>query len=303
MNARSGRTPIDPSGERRALRLRRAPLAAALLVLLAFCGLLGGAASARAAAAPGTPTAKAPNGTTASATPTFTWSKAKGAATYEVRVYQGSKQLLRQTGITTLSWLSSKALTKNLALTWKVRASSGKRSGAWSKSLSFKVVVLQIGDAYQGGKVAYILQPTDPGYVAGETHGLIAALGDSSSMGIKWSNGGIGTTGATGTAIGTGSANTAAIIATQGSPATSYAAGLAKAFSGGGYHDWYLPSRDELNQLYVNRVALGGTWPARDYWSSTELSPLGAYLEDFTNGHMSADVKTDLQGVRAVRSF
>jgi hypothetical protein len=303
MNARNGRTPTDRSGERRALRLHRAGLAAALLTLLAFCCLFVGTASARAAAAPGKPTAKAPKGTAASATPTFTWGKAKGAKTYEVRVYQGSKQLLKKARITTLSWTSSKALTSNVALTWKVRASSGKRSGAWSKTLSFKIVVLKIGDAYQGGKVAYILQPTDPGYVAGETHGLIAAMGDSSSMGIRWSTGSIATTGATGTAVGTGSANTAAIIATQGAPETSYAAGLAKAFNGGGYHDWYLPSRDELNQLYVNRAALGGTWSARDYWSSTELSPLGAYLQDFTNGHISADVKTDLQGVRAVRSF
>ena len=120
----------------------------------------------------------------------------------------------------------------------------------------------------------------DPGHRATVQHGLIAA-----------------------TALGTGSANTTMIITVQGATTTDYAAGVARAYAGGGYHDWYLPSRDELNQLYVNRVALGGTWPARDYWSSTELSPLGAYLEDFTNGHMSADVKTDLQGVRAVRSF
>jgi hypothetical protein len=303
MNARDVSNTTGRASGRRVLHAGRLSLSAALLALLLVGCLLGAASSARAAAAPGKPTAKAPKGTAASATPTFTWSKAKGATKYEVRVYQGSKQLLKKAGITTLSWTSSKALTSNVALTWKVRASSGKRSGAWSKTLSFKIVVLKIGDAYQGGKVAYILQPTDPGYVAGETHGLIAALGDSSSMGIQWSTGSIETTGATGTAVGTGSANTAAIIAKQGAPATSYAAGLAKAFNGGGYHDWYLPSTDELNQLYVNRAALGGTWSARDYWSSTELSPLGAYLQDFTNGHISADVKTDLQGVRAVRSF
>ena len=304
MDARDGEYLSERPGGRRTFGLRRALLAAVLVALAVSCSLLGSVASAGAAAAPGKPTAQAPSGTIASATPTFAWSKAKGAAKYEVRVYKGSTQLLKKTGITKLSWTSSAALPKNVSLTWKVRGSNARGAGAWSKSLAFTYVFIEIGVAYQGGVVAYILQPEDPGYVAGETHGLIAAPGDQSSMGIQWSLGGdYMTTGAAGLALGTGAANTAAIIAAQGPPAISYAAGLARAYTGGGYADWYLPSRDELGKLYLSKDAIGGSWSALVYWSSSELSPVGAWVLDFGSGRPSADVKQNLQGVRAVRSF
>jgi hypothetical protein len=303
MNARDVSNTTGRASGRRVLHAGRLSLSAALLALLLVGCLFGAVSSARAAAAPGKPTAKAPKGTSASATPTFTWSKAKGATKYEVRVYKGSKQLLKKTGVTTLSWTSSKALTKNVALTWKVRASSGKRSGAWSKSLSFKIVVLQIGDAYQGGKVAYILQPTDPGYVAGEVHGLIVAVADQ-NMAMRWYNGSmIDVRGATGTALGTGAANTTAIIAAQGATSTTYAAGVARAYSGGGYHDWYLPSRDELHKVFLDSAAIGGTWPAGDYWTSSQLDLVGAWYQKIPLGNQNTQVKSDLLGVRAVRSF
>ncbi|MDB9748825.1 DUF1566 domain-containing protein, partial [Polaribacter sp.] len=145
----------------------------------------------------------------------------------------------------------------------------------------------QVGDFYQGGVVFHLFEEGETGYVAGETHGLIAAVADQSS-GIRWYNGINDTTGATGTAIGTGSANTDAIINVQGATETSYAAGLARAYTGGGYTDWFLPSKDELNKMFSYKAVINTTATANDgsnfatnyYWSSTEYDNDNAWFQD-----------------------
>jgi len=171
------------------------------------------------------------------------------------------------------------------------------------------VAAAVIGDSFGGGKVAYILQPTDPGYAPLVTHGLIAATADQST-GIRWNNGTSTNTGA-GTALGTGSANTTAIITSQGGTpgAYTYAAGLARDYRGGGHADWYLPSKDELDKLYVNRVAIGGfsfePWPSTlaYYWSSSEFFASSGWYQQFDNGSQNTNVKSLMYSVRAVRSF
>ncbi len=158
-----------------------------------------------------------------------------------------------------------------------------------------------IGETYQGGKVAYVLQSGDPGYDATTPHGLIAATSDQIT-GIRWYNGSYPTIGSTGTAIGTGLSNTNTIIASQGAIATSYAAGLARAYTGGGYNDWYLPSKDELNILYINKVAIGGFAGVR-YWSSTEAGNNFAWWQEFQYGGYLSSNKSNSCYVRAIRSF
>ena len=70
----------------------------------------------------------------------------------------------------------------------------------------------------------------------------------------------------------------------------------------GQYDDWYLPSKDELNQLYVNRAAIGG-FEGDDYWSSTEDDASSAWFQNFSSGVQSSFVKSNTHYVRAVRAF
>ena len=156
-----------------------------------------------------------------------------------------------------------------------------------------------IGDSYGGGIVAYIFQSGDPGYDANIQHGLIAATADQST-GIQWYNGSYVVTGATGTAIGTGQANTTAIVIVQG--AGSYAAQLCNDLTVGGYNDWFLPSKDELNKLYINKVAIGGFADGL-YWSSSEGLASNAWAQNFYNGYQYYNFKFNSYRVRAVRAF
>jgi len=164
-----------------------------------------------------------------------------------------------------------------------------------------------IGQSYGGGVVAYILQDGDPGYVAGQQHGLIAATADQSAS-IPWWNGSYTDTGATAMALGTGSANTTAIIASQGETASTYAAGLARAYNGGGYSDWYLPSMDELYMVILNKASIGGfdTNAYGEYWCSSEAAGFYAEIAYFWyagGGYMKGALKNYTAGVRAVRTF
>ncbi len=163
------------------------------------------------------------------------------------------------------------------------------------------VAPLAIGDTFGGGIVAYILMSGDPGYVGGETHGLIAATADQSA-GIAWADliyQSSVVPGGTGTAIGTGGTNTSNIIAQNGWLAT-YAANVARSYTGGDFI-WHLPSKDELNKLYLNRAAIGGFASAR-YWSSSE-DGMFAWYQDFGGGGQGSWQKGSTYRVRAVRAF
>jgi titin len=108
-------------------------------------------------------------------------------------------------------------------------------------------------------------------------------------------------------AIGMGMTNTNSIyerLTTNGLVVTgNYAAGLAYAYSNNLKDDWHLPSKLELNQMYVNKVAIGG-FSTGYYWSSSEGAVISAWLQGFNDGSQYSSTKTyNPSYVRPVRAF
>ena len=204
-------------------------------------------------------------------------------------------------------------------------ALTGGIDQAYIAALEARIAALEpppaVGDLYKGGILFYIYEAGDIGYVAGEVHGLIAATTDQSS-GIAWITGGGTQTTANGgtlSAIGTGQANTTAMMSQTG-----YTGGAAKVCTdytvvenGVTYDDWFLPSKDELNLMWSNLADPDGngqnTGPADPnnignfttefYWSSTEYNFVNAWLQIFSFGNPFNGNKSSAIFVRAVRAF
>jgi len=158
-----------------------------------------------------------------------------------------------------------------------------------------------IGDSFGGGIVFFVYD--------GGQHGLIAATADQSA-GIRWYGGSYTNTRARADGIGAGLKNTAIIIANQGPvDGSAFAATVCNEYSvtvdGVTYGDWYLPSKHELDLLYIERDTVGG-FTNNNYWSSTEDGRFGAWVQSFLNGTQDSYPKdfTDTSiSVRAVRAF
>ena len=72
--------------------------------------------------------------------------------------------------------------------------------------------------------------------------------------------------------------------------------------AGKAFTDWYLPSKDELNKLYLQRKIVGG-FTSNYYWSSSEFDNLHAWNQYFGNGKQNYHGKNLTLLVRAVRAF
>ncbi|WP_293908484.1 YDG domain-containing protein [Sphaerochaeta sp. UBA5836] len=164
---------------------------------------------------------------------------------------------------------------------------------------------LAIGDYYGGGIVAYISSSST---LAEETNGLIAAKSDITTTGLAWSS-------STNTVVGTsadygkGLSNSDKIMNSSGASSFSFAAFNARYYNGGGYNDWFLPSKDELINIHSVFNQIGNFSTSGAYWSSTELSfrlPYDGstvYALEFGSNTASWSWKTETLLVRPVRYF
>ena len=163
---------------------------------------------------------------------------------------------------------------------------------------------------------AYVLRDIGPagGYIFYDKSGyssgwryLEAAPSDQGTS-APWGCNGTLISGADGTAVGTGGQNT--IDIETGCQTAGTAADICANLSLGGYSDWFLPSKDELNLMYTN-LKVAGVGGFADiitpyfcyYWSSSEYNAFEAWLQSFHKGGQYNDPKYAEGRVRAVRAF
>ena len=175
-----------------------------------------------------------------------------------------------------------------------VKATKSGRTTSESTSFFYLQSSRPIGSIGPAGGIVFY----DKGSYSDGWRYLEAARTDQ-SIDVQW--GGYGTSiGVTGTGIGTGKANTDAIVVSLGSG--TYAARICYDLVLGGYDDWFLPSKDELNLMYGQ---MGGIEEfASDIdWSSSENNSSAAWMQYFSSGDQDGYNKLNMIHVRAVRAF
>jgi len=202
---------------------------------------------------------------------------------------------------------------------YHVRAFATNGSGtAYGADMTFTATAAVLGQLYYlNYQDGYVFSVDGTG-----THGLLA-LGYTPGATSDWGCSSTTVAGASGTAIGTGQANTAAImsdiIANSCSPTISggyFSPTLAAVYG----TEWYVPSKDELNLLWTNRAVdatgnldalLSTAIGLAPIWSSTEyIDPLhpsnpviNAWSLDGAGAMVNTGLKTDQNNVWPIRSF
>ncbi len=129
------------------------------------------------------------------------------------------------------------------------------------------------------------------------TTGLIMAPWDE-TLDLRWKNTRTSTTGTDSETDG--AANTAAMA-----NATHPAANACATKNINGFHDWFLPAKDQLHSLilYVIDSTADYHFSFSYYWSSSQVGPAYAWLESTAGNQLQLTNKGSAYGVRAVRSF
>jgi hypothetical protein len=248
---------------------------------------------------------------------------------------------------TSTGLLSGTPTATQSATTYTITATNA--SGSTSRTYTLTVtpaVVYTVGQTGPGGGIIFYVATTP--FACGPTRAssctyLEAAPalwnGGSSDPNPTWAQSSESRTAvnnasspetATATAIGWGYRNTRAIILQGNTNTATSAAALADSYTstgtGGTYDDWYLASKDELNQMCkwargqawvsdaticndsgtINSATFGASAAAlleADYHSSSERLAEGHWAQSFFDGSQNGNSKRDDNYVRPVRAF
>lgn len=163
----------------------------------------------------------------------------------------------------------------------------------------------QIGGVGPAGGIIFITPDT-----AGNFTGKYFEVAPSASQVQRsWATGAnqsVAVSGADSEGFGFGAQNTAEIVAQSGNVSATSAAVYASEYEYGGFSDWFLPSLDELNEVYAVNDLDPGIIPGllgNNYWSSTEHSATQAKYENLGDGGQAFAGKNLSLYVRPVRAF
>ncbi len=165
-------------------------------------------------------------------------------------------------------------------------------------TIRYYSMIYAIGDTGPAGGIVFYI--TSDGF-----HGLEAT--PEVQLSAPWGCLGTDINGADGAVVGTGAQNTSKIL--NGCAEAGIAARVAGAYVLNGYEDWFLPSKDELNLMYLNigkgSTTLGNVGGFADvyYWSSSEISSDIASIQYFGNLIQIGGFKNLKLSMRAVRAF
>ena len=242
-------------------------------------------------------------------------------------VYDSSTQKKDTVFATTFS-ISIKGLSPKT--TYYVRAFANNQKDSTGLSYANQLTITtpasspySLGQYYNGGYIFYIDTATGLHGLVCDTADLSYTLTDTSGNitkydSIPWciansNNVFLGN----GTAIGSGFANTLAILTTFDSLASPNFDSLSKQlpaiaafvcrYSHNGDTTWYLPTKDELNLMYNNLAVRGyGNFTQANYWSSSDYlfdGKVYAWAQYFVDGNQYYFRQTLPLYVRAVRKF
>ncbi len=196
---------------------------------------------------------------------------------------------------------------------WEQWANGGKGGWTCTRSITWartpvasgsSSVTYALGDIGPGGGLVFLISGGKTYETAPNTWGDASTDTDIAWCNITNSD----ITGAVGTAVGTGSANTTAM---QPAACTTGAGVSARAYRGGGFTDWFLPSKDELNAMWLYSLVTGFPtatygFAIDEYWSSSQSDVSGAWSQGLGNGDEGDqydDRKRYTSRVRPVRAF